>query len=199
ARLNGKTYRHTTGKEATGENIEWAKNNWERVIRRAIRKKEAKAAAKRKAEREAAKALSRNLAQSAITTLSNDPLCIATYGAQAIKNGAYLRKQGTNNKYDYVFTKRIIPVFGGMSVDEVKPSHVREWQSNLANEGLKTSTIKQYRSILNASFTAAIDDEIVDRNPVSMVKAPKTSTQREKTFYSGRSKPSVMLCQRRLV
>jgi integrase len=180
ARRNDKTYRFTTGKEATKENYEWAFANWQTFLQKMIRKKEAKQAAKRKAEREAIKARSTSTSLSILS--SGDPLCIAIYGAQAIKNGAYLRKSGTNDKYNYVFRSRIVPVFGALRVDEVKPSHVREWQSNLANEGLSTSTIKQYRSILNASFTAAIADEIVDRNPVSIVKAPKLQPKERSPF-----------------
>ncbi|MDR0665551.1 MAG: site-specific integrase [Helicobacteraceae bacterium] len=179
-RIDNRTYRYTTGRTATKDNIEWARNNWESFLIKAIRKKKAKQAEKkreaRKAEREAAKQKEdRELRSSGSDT-------IAGYGVRALELGANLRRDGANRKYDYIFRKRIVPVFGAYRIDEIKAADIKRWQLDLINEGLAASTIKQYRSVLNAVMKEAVSDEIVNRSPLSVVKPPKGQPKEKKPF-----------------
>jgi integrase len=184
-RINSKTYRVTTGKEATKENIKWAEANWERVLRRAVRKKEAKEAAKRKAEREATKALRESVAKSLSASQSIMPSGaskISDYGIEAIRMKAKARKGKTNAQYEYVFATEIIPAFGDLRLDEIRAFHIKRWQRDLLEEGLSTLTIKRYRSVLSLILKEAITDEIIDRNPLSIELAPAGRAKEKKPF-----------------
>jgi len=45
-----------------------------------------------------------------------------------------------------------------MRMNEIMPSHVREWVSDLQAKGVTPATIQKVRFILSAIFTAALND-----------------------------------------
>jgi integrase len=190
--VNNKTHRYTTGKADTEENIEWAKANWESFLNAMIRKQAAKKAERRKQAREA----QRQTAKEAIANQSSNALtangfngdimpAIAQYGAYSLKAEAYSRKDNTNIKYGYVFRRRIVPSLGDLRLDEIKPSHIKKWQSDLTDSGLSVPYIRQCRLMLSLIIKEAIADELIDRNPLSMVKPPKGQSKERKPFTAG--------------
>ena len=64
----------------------------------------------------------------------------------------------TREAYTYQLSKHIMPWFGPMRMNEIMPSHVREWVSDLQAKGVSPATIQKVRFILSAIFTAALND-----------------------------------------
>ena len=64
----------------------------------------------------------------------------------------------TREAYTYQLGKHILPWFGPMRMNEIMPSHVREWVTGLQAKGVTPATIQKVRFILSAIFTTALND-----------------------------------------
>jgi len=75
------------------------------------------------------------------------------------------------------FRKRIIPYLGKSEIGAVKPSAVRTWDRMLREENLSDRYRHTLFGNLSAMFTAAIDDELISKNPChsKSVKKPKAN------------------------
>ena len=77
----------------------------------------------------------------------------------------------TREAYTYQLNKHIMPWFGPMRMNEIIPSHVREWVTHLQAKGVTPATIQKVRFILSAIFTAALND-VTYLHPCKGVKTP---------------------------
>ena len=64
-----------------------------------------------------------------------------------------------------------MPWFGPMRMNEIMPSHVREWVTDLQAKGSARPTIQKVRFILSAIFTTALND-VTFLHPCKGVKTP---------------------------
>ncbi len=78
----------------------------------------------------------------------------------------------TRETYTYYLNKHILPVFGGMRINEIQPADVREWVSDLKAAGASPTVIRQCHTILSAVFTTAFNDQITRLHPCRGVKTP---------------------------
>ena len=77
----------------------------------------------------------------------------------------------TREAYTYQIGKHILPWFGPMRMNEIMPSHVREWVTGLQARQVSPATIQKVRFILSAIFTAALND-VTFLHPCKGVKTP---------------------------
>jgi integrase len=77
----------------------------------------------------------------------------------------------TREAYTYQLGKHILPWFGPMRMNEIMPSHVREWVTGLQADGVTPATIQKVRFILSAIFTTALND-VTFIHPCKGVKTP---------------------------
>ena len=82
------------------------------------------------------------------------------------------RRESTQDDYRISYDKHIAPHMGEMKLDKVKPSHIAKWQSKLL-ETLSPSRVRNIRAVLTGIFKDALIDEIIDKNPVSLISVPK--------------------------
>ncbi len=85
--------------------------------------------------------------------------------------------------YEIYVTCHIIPYFEplGLKIDQVTPKHIQDYyESRLKCQrpdhkagGLKPVSVKKHAPVLNQIFEAALIEELVLRNPVSVVPLPK--------------------------
>jgi site-specific recombinase XerD len=78
----------------------------------------------------------------------------------------------TRETYTYYLNKHILPVFGSMRINEIQPTDVREWVSDLKAAGASPTVIRQCHTILSAVFTTAFNDQITRLHPCRGVKTP---------------------------
>lgn len=91
-------------------------------------------------------------------------------------------KSSTLHKYKNIIHDRINPYFGDMIISNIKPSDVKRWLYALDDLGGKSQRI--YLSILRGIFQEAFYDEVISKNPVSIIKLPKFDTPKIKPFTS---------------
>ena len=77
----------------------------------------------------------------------------------------------TREAYTYQINKHILPWFGPMRMNEIMPSHVREWVTDLQAKEVSPASIQKVRFILSAIFTAALND-VTFLHPCKGVKTP---------------------------
>jgi hypothetical protein len=67
----------------------------------------------------------------------------------------------TRQRYTYQIGRHFLPWFGGMSMNAILPSDVREWMTHLADSGVSPATIQNLRNTLSAIFTTALNDQVI--------------------------------------
>lgn len=77
-----------------------------------------------------------------------------------------------NESYAYLIGKHILTWCSPMRMNEIMPSHVREWITDFKKKNVSAVTIQKFRFILSAIFTTAMDDVTV----LHPCKGVKTST-----------------------
>lgn len=75
--------------------------------------------------------------------------------------------------------KTLCKTFGDMQVTEIKPSLIQQWQNDST---FSAKTIMGYRSTLNIILKMAYHDELINRNPMEVVKAPRVKKKRVQVF-----------------
>jgi integrase len=69
-------------------------------------------------------------------------------------------ERSTRQTYAYLLDAHILPCFGEIRIGRIMPRTVREWVTELQVQGVRSSTIRQCKSILDAVFTTALNDQI---------------------------------------
>jgi integrase len=78
----------------------------------------------------------------------------------------------TRPEYRRPIANYAMPRWKGMKLDAIEPSDVRELFADLRKEGKSTSAIKKLRAALSALFATAIEDGLVNSNPIRGVRIP---------------------------
>ena len=82
------------------------------------------------------------------------------------------RKELTQKDYIGIHHNHIKDFLGNKKLDEIKPSHIELWQNYLIEKKLSSARIQTIRTVLYTMYNDAIKDEIVDKNPLSIVNTP---------------------------
>lgn len=93
------------------------------------------------------------------------------------------RKENTHYGYEKVLNKHVIPVFGNRKIDSIKASELTLWQNNLL-ENLSNKSAINARIIFYGIFEDALRDEIISKNPFSIIKAPQNIAKNENIPFS---------------
>lgn len=83
------------------------------------------------------------------------------------------RQSDTQNDLISIHRLHIKEFLGSKRLDKVKPSHIELWQNYMLDKGMSPARVKKSRSLLFTMFNDAIKDEIIDKNPLLVVKTPK--------------------------
>ncbi|MEA2018833.1 MAG: tyrosine-type recombinase/integrase [Campylobacterota bacterium] len=82
------------------------------------------------------------------------------------------RKALTQKDYVGIYNNHIKDFLGKRKLNEIKPSHIELWQNYLIDKGVSNARIQTIRTVLYTMYNDAIKDEIIDKNPLSVVKTP---------------------------
>jgi integrase len=97
----------------------------------------------------------------------------------------------TFDTYWHYLTKRIIPVFGNMRLDQVKTYHIVKFISELTDDGsrqdgkegqLSQATARYILRVLTNVFARAVDWKIIKTSPTDSVKKPKMNKTEIKVY-----------------
>lgn len=74
-------------------------------------------------------------------------------------------KKTTMEIKGYIVNKKILPFFENMKVKEIKPIHIRKWQSELLKTDYSKTYLKSIYNQLTAIFNYAVRFHNLDKNP----------------------------------
>lgn len=74
-------------------------------------------------------------------------------------------KKNTMETKEYIIKKKILPFFENMKVKEIKPIHIRKWQSDLLKTDYSKTYLKSIYNQLTAIFNYAVRFHNLDKNP----------------------------------
>jgi len=106
---------------------------------------------------------------------------VAEYAKVSLKLHSQTRKATTSYDYETSIRLHILPRFGDVRLDKIKPSDIQLWQNDLLQK-LKPRRVRNIRATFNTIFSDALRDEIIIKNPISMVKTPKLDKIEVKSF-----------------
>lgn len=76
------------------------------------------------------------------------------------------RRATTLERYEGVFAKYLLPEFGRVPLVDIRRVNLKNYLLTLHRKGRSRSTIAICRDVLSGIFNAAVDDEIIERNPI---------------------------------
>lgn len=101
----------------------------------------------------------------------------------SLKMNKASRKILTHKSYKSNLEKHVVPYFGNRKIDSLKPSELALWQNNLL-EKLSSKTVINIRVIFHGILEDAFRDELIPKNPFSIIKSPKNIAMRENKPFS---------------
>jgi len=78
-----------------------------------------------------------------------------------------LRRQSTYERYGDILKRHVYPILGNIPVDQVKRKDIRNLLLKAHIKGLSRSTICLIRDVISGPMVYALDEEIIEANPVS--------------------------------
>ncbi len=93
----------------------------------------------------------------------------------------HVMEVSTREGYTYQIAKHVTPWFGGMRMNAILPSDVREWITHLGKEKVSPATQENLRNILSAIFTTALNDGVIFLHPCE--RREDTSSSRGASGY----------------
>lgn len=94
------------------------------------------------------------------------------FAFESLRAGENSRRALTQKNYIQILQRDILPYFGDMDIAEITSFKVKSWQNELLKR-VKPQTLNNTRGILNTIFNDALAEEIIDKNPLSLIKRPK--------------------------
>ncbi|MDD4506830.1 MAG: tyrosine-type recombinase/integrase [Sulfurospirillaceae bacterium] len=93
------------------------------------------------------------------------------------------RRAITHKRYIRLYEIHIKPHFEKKRLDTIKPSDLARWQNGLLTK-VTGKTVKGIRTVFYTIFEDACKDEIINKNPFTLIRSPKTEDFRVKNPFS---------------
>lgn len=101
----------------------------------------------------------------------------------SLKMNKASRKVLTHKSYFCILNRYVIPIFGNRKINTIKASELTLWQNELLKT-LSNKSVINARIIFYGIFEDALRDEIITKNPFSIIKAPKNIAKNENIPFS---------------
>ena len=141
--VDGKRHRLTTGKKADKRLLTWYKRHIDAEFFKLYEKK--------------------------FDVSRKDTITFKDYGKYILDNTSSNRNSFSQKEVFQHFNK-FCETYGDFIISDIKASHIMKWQNDC---GLASKTIRNYRSTLNIIFKMALYDDIITKNPLTVVRLPK--------------------------
>lgn len=144
--IDGSFKRYSTGKKDTKLNVAWIKKNSDDEFKRIYEQK-----------------------NRIIKVTSN----FLDYANRSLELRKTKISEHTYKEYQQMLESRIKPFFKNYDTTKIKRIDLQAWQNNLLDTGLSGKRVNNIRSLFNTFLEDARKDEIIDKNPFSLVDRAK--------------------------
>ena len=91
------------------------------------------------------------------------------------------RRDTTINDYEISYRKHIEPILGKKKLDNIKASDLELWQNKVI-ESVSPRRLRNIRAVLSGILSDAYRDELIDKNPLTLVRTIKADKVDIKPF-----------------
>ena len=84
----------------------------------------------------------------------------------------------TQIAYQQMLDNHVMPDLGGLSLREISPGRIKRFRQDLERRGVGKDAVRKSMVVVQGIFRYAIEEELVDRNPVSVVRKPSAKRQK---------------------
>ncbi len=91
------------------------------------------------------------------------------------------RRDTTINDYEISYRKHIEPILGKKKLDKIKASDLELWQNKVI-ESVSPRRLRNIRAVLSGILSDAYRDELIDKNPLTLVRTIKADKVDIKPF-----------------
>lgn len=165
-------YKLTLGKKLNGD-----------LIRKSFYSTKSKADARKKAEKYKAEY---ELEQLCGGTPLHSRTLFSTWALKALElyKRPFVKANTYNGTYLDPMKRHLIPHFGNMALDDIKPIHIQQYINKMA-ETYAPETVKKDFAVLSFIMQLAVDNNLCKTNPASAsIRLPKYTTVHEKRAYT---------------
>ncbi|GLW10321.1 putative prophage phiRv2 integrase [Microtetraspora sp. NBRC 13810] len=103
------------------------------------------------------------------------------YGEGWVSERPGLRPK-TVQLYEGLLRIHLVPIFGGMAVNEIKAAHVRKWRKTLLDNGVGPVTVAKAYRLLKAIMNTAVEDQMIKTNPCQIKGGGKEESPERPTL-----------------
>jgi len=108
---------------------------------------------------------------------------------EAWLNGKELsRRPKTVLQYRQVAHQHILPQIGGMQLQDVHPSHLKQLYALKRDEGRGARTVQLIHAVLHNAFKQAVLEGILGRNPADAVERPRVEQSEMQTLHENQAR-----------
>lgn len=93
-------------------------------------------------------------------------------------------RENTMRTKKYIINLKVLPYFGKLQMNEIKPPDIRKWQNALIRQGYSETYLKTVNNQLNAVFNYAVKYYDLKGNPCSKAGSMGKSNAEEMQFWT---------------
>ncbi len=95
---------------------------------------------------------------------------------------------------DRCLSRHLIREFGSIAINEIKPAMVSDLYVTLRNSGLGDTSVKQCHRLLKTIMKQAVNNELINRNPVDLVDAPRNPKPERQALELSEARRLATIC-----
>ena len=107
------------------------------------------------------------------TLLKPSKLTIQHHFEQWLKDYSVSLSPRTQELYNYILRKHILPKLGNTPITQLKPQQIQSSYTNMIISGLSPRTVQICHNLLHKGLANAVKTGIIPRNPIDMVDSPR--------------------------
>jgi integrase len=88
----------------------------------------------------------------------------------------------TFETYTLIIKAHILPVLGGIKLQQLTPVQIQKFYTQKVDEGLSAEYVRKIHYILSSSLKHAIRWNLLSNNPINLVEPPKLTLKEKKTW-----------------
>lgn len=93
-------------------------------------------------------------------------------------------REHTMRTKKYIIDLKVLPYFGKLRMNEIKPADIRKWQNKLMQQGYSATYLKTINNQINAIFNYAMRYHDLKSNPCSKARSIGKSNAEEMNFWT---------------
>lgn len=106
---------------------------------------------------------------------SNEDTLLDELALEALRSTSEERSVEVQDDYESIYRRLIKPFLGKMAIGAVKAKHIEELKRKLIALGMSRSRFNKHWTTLNLIFAYLFKNELIDKNPMSLVKRASKS------------------------